>query len=230
MVLPDKFNFSGTPEQLTILLPFAEFMYVALKDLEATGGGSTRPIPSDIKGKIYIKLYFKGIVTGTTATHSVEKTFRLMNDDPRTISSARLKTLAERTKSKFDNFTFTTGRDTYTYNCPEQGFSRIWGHFNSQSDAMRMFEQLLDIPQLSPEWKYLSKSSLVQPGDRFQEPPQKVLQGSQLIRSNRERPIAFMKFHKSTIKFPHIHQELSLVEPSGQISDVSAALQKLSQL
>jgi hypothetical protein len=229
MALPENFVVSGTPEQLAILLPLLEAQYQFFKNLDLpAGGNNSNPLPSDVKGKIYIKLHFKGTIQGTTARHQIEKSFRLMRDDPRTISLQRLTFLASLAKEKFNSFTFTTGHNTYTYNNPEQGFNRVWGHFNSEVDARKLFEQMLDIPQLSPDWRRLSKSVLVEPGNRFQEPPEKITQAGILIRTDRERPIATMKFTHATIKFPHIRVEIDLVDRFGNLLNTLKPLEQYS--
>lgn len=225
MPLPDKFTIAGSPEQVTLLLPILEAMYLGFKELEVNGGGGTsRPLPSDVVGKIFIKLSFKGLIRGTIKNHLVEKSFRLMKDDPKSISREKIKYYAERIKSKFDNFTFVTGHETYTYNDPANGFNRIWGHFIDQANGIKLYEQMLDIIPVSPNWNKLTRSTVVQPGDRFQEPPDKVLQAGVSIRASRERPIANMKFYRATIKFPHVRDELLLVDEFLGIHDPVAKL------
>ncbi len=212
MPLPDKFNISGTPEQLAVVLPILEAMYLGFKDIKAEGGGgSYRTLPSYVKGQLLVKLYFKGIIQNTVDSHRVEKSFRLMKDNPATISLDRLKQLATKIKSKFDNLQFTTGHTTYTYNDPEIGFNRVWGHFNSSADASKLFENMLDLVDSSIDNEKYTKSAVVAATERFREPPEKVQQAGISIRTDRERPIAVMKFHKATIKFPHVRQEIDLV-------------------
>ena len=184
---------------------------------KSEGGGTSRPIPSYVRGQIYIKLYFDGVIQNTALNHRVEKSFRLMNDNPKTISLDRLKLLAQRTKTKFDALTFTSGIHSYTYNSPEQGFHRAWGFFNSLADAKKLFEQMLDIDSMSPQWERLSHSSVPEPGTRFSDPPEKVSQANTLIRTERERPVASMKFKRAAIKFPHVRREIDLVTDTGGV-------------
>lgn len=225
MPLPDKFTIAGTPEQIAAQLPILQALYLAVKDLEAKGGGGTsRPLPSDVVGKIFIKLSFKGIIRGTIKNHIVEKTFRLMKDDPKTISRDKIKYYGDRIKTKFNNFTFITGHETYTYNDPVNGFNRIWGHFLDQANGVKLYEQMLDIIPVSPNWKKLTCSKVVQPGDRFQDPPDKVMQAGVSIRTERERPVADMKFYRATIKFPHVRDELLLVDELLGVHDPVAKL------
>lgn len=236
---PDRSNESeayilfDTARNLVSQIMFWMNLHYKLRNLdvnaEAVGGGNERPLPKFVKGKIYIKLHFKGLIRGTRADHNVEKSFRLMNDDPRTISEGRLNSLATNLYSKFLNFTFTTGHDTYTYNDPDNGFSNVWGHFNDETQARRLFEQMLDLVNESPDWAKLRVSKVVQPGDRFQEPPDKEMQAGISVRTDRERPIADVKFTKATIKFPKIRKELEFVNEFGMTLSVVKQIQEYQQ-
>lgn len=223
-----QINLIGDSESLPDLVVLADVLVQLLKDVQG-GGGSSRPLPTDVKGHIYLKLYFDGKMVGTAKQHRVEKSFRLMKDDPRTISEARLKLLADRIKSKFRNFTFTTGLRSYTYNVPEQGFNRIWGYFNSEADARKLYGQMLEIDAMRPDWKKFSCSFVPSPGDRFAPTPDKVKTANVLVRAEAERPVALMKFHKAHIKFPHIRKELLLVDEFGGYHDVTKNLQELAR-
>jgi hypothetical protein len=200
-----------------------EMMYICFKEIEEQikaikgGGGTSRPLPVDVKGKLILRLYFEGLILNTKDLHKVEKSFRLMKDDPRTISLERIRQLGERTKSKFTNFSFTTGHTSYTYNVPEQGFNRIWGFFRDRTQAKRLYEQMLDIDSYSPNWQRLSTSIVEEPGDRFAEPANKVLQANVSIRSERERPIANVHFTRASLRFPHLRDEVDLVDRDGNV-------------
>lgn len=200
-------------------IPLAASMLLAIEQMfeqyKSEGGGTSRPIPSYVQGYIYIKIYFEGIIVNTALRHRVEKSFRLMNDNPKTISLDRLKLLAERTKTKFDSLSFKTGITAWTYNVPEHGFNRVWGFYDSIAEAKKLYEQLLDIDGHSPDWKKLTFSGVAEPGSRFSEPPEKVTQANTLIRVERERPVANMKFKRAAIKFPHIRHEIDLVTDAG---------------
>ena len=199
------------------------------KTVEATGsGGSYQRLPSYVKGRCFVKVSFIGKIQNTQDDHRVEKSFRLVKPEhsPDVIDLAKIKAIASNVHSKFDNFSFTTGQKTYTYNNPEQGFNRVWGHFSNETESMRLFEQLLDIQGFSPDWKRLSESRIVQPGDRFQEPPEKVVQAGYNIRTERERPIALMKFDKAYIKFPHVREEILIANQFGVVITNLNVLQK----
>lgn len=212
----DEFLVYGTYEQIKAELVRLKNTQIQLKNV---GGGSSsssegKNYPIGQKGKIMIRIIFKGNST-TNKRHVVEKGFRLMNDDPRTISQDRIKAIGTSIASKFNNFTFSTGRTTYTYNDPENGFSNVWGYFNSQADAQRLFEQMLDIVGKSPDWNLLSSSSYPVPGDRYQDPGNKTQQIGVLVREPVQRPIAIMSMEKSMIKFPKITKWQNLTNSSA---------------
>lgn len=187
-----------------------------IKSLGIEPSSNARPIPNYANNKCLVTLKFKGIITGKTIEHYVESSFRWVKVDAKTVTLDQIKTLATTIKSKFDNLTFTTGRSAYCYNSIDQGFNRSWGYFNSLSDAQRLFEQMLDLQGFSPEWERLSCSTLPVPGSRFNDPPEKVQQAGILIRSERERPIAVMKFYNAVIKFPHYPKQITLVDRNLQ--------------
>lgn len=193
-------------------------------------GGSYQRIPSYVKGKCHLKVTFKGKIANTQDDHRTEKSFLLMKPEhaPEILDLEKLKTLAQLVHTKFDNLEFTTGQKAYTYNSPEQGFNRVWGYFASEADAMRLFEQLLDIQSFSPEWERLTESRVVQPGSRFQDPPEKVTQAGIRIRSERERPTALMKFDYAYVKFPHFRDEIPIANQYGVVITNLNVLQKMS--
>jgi hypothetical protein len=215
----NKIYLSGTPSEIKSNLTNTYASYLLGKVEQAVAVASSKPLPSYVKGQCYIKLYFEGIVINTTSSHYVEKSMRLPYENPRTISLERLKALATNTKNKFWGFTFRTGVHTYTYNNPEQGFNVSWGYFESITDAKKLYEQMLDIVGLSPDWRQLSHSNIPEPGDRFSGIPEKVPQANILIKTDRERPVAKMKFRRAAFKFPHIRYELDFVTESGKVFD-----------
>lgn len=217
----------GDSESLPDMVVMADVLVQLLKDVQ--GGGSSRPLPTDVRGHAYLKFYFKGQINKTTDSHRVEKSFRLMKDNPRTMSQARLEALARSIQSKFKNFTFTTGIRSYTYNNPEQGFSRTWGYFKGEADAKKLFDQMLDVDGMSPNWKKLSCSYVPSPGDRFADKPDKVATANVLIRADRERPVALMKFAHAAIKFPHIRRELVIMDANGNLPNVYKTLQLMAK-
>lgn len=214
---PD-FTITGSVSEIKQGLALVKIFEQLLKKLDIQGGGgSYRPIPNYATNKCLVTVYFKGRIQNVNKEHYVDKSFRWVKKDPKTVTLQELTALGTAIKNKFDNFSFFTGTQTYSYNSPEQGFYKIWGHYSSLQDAQRVIESLLDLQQMSPEWERLSHSNVPLPGSRFNEPPEKVQIAGQLVRSRRERPVASMKFYKSEIVFPQYLKPISLVDKNGNV-------------
>lgn len=215
--VPD-FTITGNVSEIKQGLALVKIFEQLLNKLDISGGGaSPRAIPNYATNKCLVTVYFKGRIQNVNKEHYVDKSFRWVKKDPKTVTLQELIALSTAIKNKFDNFTFFTGSQTYTYNYPEQGFYKIWGHFASLQDAQRVFESMLDLQNHSPEWERLTHSSVPLPGSRFNEPPEKVQVAGQLIRSRRERPVASMKFYKADIVFPQYLKPVSLVDKNGNV-------------
>lgn len=222
MTLPNEFTVYGSEEMLKqLILQLLAQHYD--QGGEVGGGGTYQRLPSSVVGQCFIKLRFYG-KSQTGARHFAYKSFRWVKANPQTMSQEMITTLANAIKTKFNNFKFTTGHKAFTYNRPDQGFNRVWGYFRDQTEAMRLFEQLLDLQAFSPDWKRLTESSVVQPGDRFQSPAEKVQQAGVLVRAEEERPIATVEFNGAFIKFPHVRDEGTLVDSRGNIMNVAKFL------
>lgn len=195
-----------------------------------SSGGTYQRLPSHVKGQALIKVSFKGTIVNTQDTHKAERSFRLVRPEfnAKILDLSKVKLLAERIYSKFNNFSFTTGTHVYTYNNPDQGFNRCWGCYSTEVDARRVIESLLDIQQLSPVWKCLTESRVVEPGDRFQEPPEKEIQGGFNIRLERERPVAVVRFDTAWLKYPKVREEILLANEYGTVVTNLNVLEKLT--
>lgn len=184
-----------------------------------SSGGSYQRLPSHVKGQALVKVTFKGTIQNTQDTHKVERSFRLVKPEysPQILDYPKVRAIAEKIYSLFNNLTFTTGITVYTYNNPDQGFNRAWGCYASQTDARKVIENLLDIQGFSPEWKCLTESRVVEPGDRFQEPPEKQIQGGYNVRLERERPTALLRFDTAWLKYPKVREEILLANEYGVV-------------
>lgn len=226
---PGEIIIVGTGVEAIAFAAAMKAVQMMLKELkiEPSGGGSTRTIPHYVKGQLLLTLYFSGEVTDTKKRHTAEKSMRLTKYDPGTITFEQISALATKIKSKFNNWAFSTGTQTYCYGHPEIGFNRVWGHFFDETNAKKMFESMLDLINESPDYRRLTHSRVVNPGDRFSPTPNKVNQAGKLVRPDRERPTAIMKFEKATLKFPHIKNPLEIVDRYQNIIKDLSALDKL---
>lgn len=226
MPLPNEFIVYGSEETIKPLIMqlLAQYYDDAVSSGDS-GGGSYQRLPSYVKGQIIITLRFYG-KSQTNKQHFVYKSFRWVKVDPKTVTPEVIIQMATAIKTKFNNFKFTAGIKAYTYNHPDQGFNRVWGYFRDSTEAMRLFESLLDLQSFAPDWQRLTGSEVVQPGSRFQSPPEKVLQAGINVRTEAERPIATVEFNGAFIKFPHIRDKGLLVDSNGLIMNPAKFLAK----
>lgn len=223
-MLPNEFTVYGSEEMLKpLILQLLAQYYTGGTETAGGGGSSYQRLPSSVVGQCFVTLRFTG-KTQVGKDHRVLKSFRWVKADPRTVTPQTVLNLANSIKTKFDSLTFVTGHEAFTYNRPDQGFNRVWGYFRDQTEAMRLFEQMLDLQSFSPDWSRLTKSGVVQPGNRFQVPAEKIQQAGVLIRPYEERPIATMRFNGAFLKFPHVPDAGVLVDARGGVMDVAKFL------
>lgn len=219
MSLPNEFTVYGSEEMLKPLILQLLAQHYDQGGEGVGGGGGHQRLPTKVNGECFVSLRFAG-KTQQNKDHWVEKSFRWVKYNPRTVPPETIIALGYAIRNKFDNFSFTTGRKTYTYNRFDQGFNRVWGYFKDDNEAKRVFEQMLDLQAFSPDWTRLTESRVVDEGDRFQSPAEKIPQAGVSIRPDEERPIAIVKFTSATFKFPHIRDVGLLVDQHGNVMDV----------
>lgn len=214
----DSYLCFGPPTQLIQQIMYWMNWHLNQSKINGVGGTSQR-LPTSVKGYCLVTLLFVGR-TATKKIHRVEKGFRWVRVDPRTVLPEEITKFANLIKTKFDSrFTFSTGQTTFTYNNPDQGFNRVWGYFSQAIDAKKVFEQLLDLQSFAPDWSRLTESKVVSPGNRFQSPAKRIKQGNATVRAAEERPSAIMRFDSAYLKFPHIKDIGVLVDSQGGIMD-----------
>jgi hypothetical protein len=216
MPLPDKYYFSGTPEQLSMLLPFAQIVHKALEGLEVdAGGGTPKELAPKRSSKILIKLVFFGLsVQGRRK--SVETRFRLMKDDPKTITLARIQFLARQIHQRFNNWEHTTGKRLACYADWDNGY-QLQLQVPSLAEAQRIVEQVLDIQSHSPDWTNLTIDQNANEESRYPVLPDKVQIANTSIRPSQQRVTAKVRFTRALIKFPHIPRFVQICTKKGDI-------------
>lgn len=213
----DSFIVSGNSAYLKPFLPFMMGIYGMVQEAVSNNGGSDRGIPPSVKGKIKVTVKFEGTIDNTNRFHTVEKSFRVMNIDPATVSLSRLQEIAEIVKAEFFNFSFKTGIYNYCLNMPEHGLPSSWGFYRDFENAELVLSKLCICAQTVLDLSRVTKSEVVEPGNRFQYPTAEVEQAGHLVHKVPERPLATVKFKKAVFKLPHLKDEYDLVTHGGVI-------------
>lgn len=211
----DSFIVSGNSAYIKPFLPFMMGIYGMVQEGLSSNSGGERGIPPSVKGKIKVTVKFEGKIDNTNHRHTVEKSFRLMNDDPSSITLARLQEVAEIVKAEFFNFSFKTGIYNYCLNIPEHGLPSSWGFYRDFENAELVLSKLCTCAQTVLDLSRVSKSEIVEPENRFNYPTVEVEQAGHLVHKVPERPLATVQFKKATFKLPHLKDEYDLVNHGG---------------
>jgi hypothetical protein len=217
MPLPDKFTVAGSPEQVALMLPILEAMYLGFKESQVSGGGTNRPpISPDFQDWLQVTLHWRGIVASTGKNHTVEKSFRLKGIDPKTVSLAYLKELGQRIIAKFNGLNFTTGHCKVKYTKWKDGIW-TWGYFDTKETGYRIVEAMGDIIAKPIDKALVRYEYVLEPTEAFDETPDKITVAGKLVRPRAVAPVANMKFYGATILFPWIGHTEQLCNISGYV-------------
>lgn len=217
MPLPDKFTVAGSPEQVALILPILQAMYLGFKELEVSGGGD-RPLPGipGFDGWLQVTLHWRGIAQTTLKNHTVEKSFRLIGVDPATRDLAYFQNLGRTIIAKFNNLSFRTGHVKVKYTHWKTGF-QTWGYFSDQATGYRVIEAMTDVAQKPLKRELVKAEFSAYPDELFDPTPEKVQVAGKLVRPRARAPIADMKFYGATILFPEIGHTEQLCNISGYL-------------
>lgn len=130
--------------------------------------------------------------------------FRLMNETTESLTMSKANAIANRTQTAFNSgngFVWRKGKYTAVYYDKERGY-QLKINVRDKAEGKRVIEQVLDIQQHTPEWKFLKWSDPDEPTNAYPTvPPLKTVLG-ELTRMPRMKPIADVRF---TYALLHIH-------------------------
>lgn len=178
------------------------------------------------KFKPHVTLYFEQDIKDITPGYSRvtgEISFRLMKEESTTLTEAKLKTLAQKIKSKFGGstpFVWSKGKEYWTYTDPKRGY-KLQLLCPSQEEAMRVIEQVLDIQGHSPEWEKLKINANVKAATAYPNTSDKAVILGKTRRLPRRRPLAKVKFRYAHILIWGITQPIELVSEGRQLTSIT---------
>lgn len=182
-----------------------QMMLLKQQKIESEGFGSfqEKELAPKRRGKILIKLCFSG-KTAKGKRKTAESSFRLMSQNPATITLDQVKLLSQKIVAKFGNWQHQTGKLSYCYADWDKGYQLQQIYVPSEAEAKRVVEQILDIQGHSPEWEYLTLNKNVNEEVRYPELPDKITIAGKSVRPPQQRASAIVKFQRALIKFPHL--------------------------
>jgi hypothetical protein len=153
-----------------------------------------------------------------------EISFRIMNEETSTFTTAKLETLANKVKSLFSTgggFVWHKGKTLYSYSDWDRGY-QLQLLCISEAEAKRIVEQVLDVQNHTPDWSNFNTIANDQPAEAYpNNPGTKNILGKQ-IKVPRRRPLANVRFQYGLLKLHGKAQPFVLVDRTGEFTDVVA--------
>ncbi|WNZ28179.1 hypothetical protein HJG54_35285 (plasmid) [Leptolyngbya sp. NK1-12] len=212
-------NDSATQTMLRLML-----FYIILRkaqDLQVPIYGI--PVPSFQEARKFrpqIQLYFQEDFNDVEPGYSPvtgEISFRLMNENGETLNETEARQYANRVRTAFAagaGFVWRKGKLMCSYTDRARGY-QLQLLCRDKAEGKRVIEQVLDIQNHAPDWKYLNVSENDQPTARFPTlPPTDFIYGKNR-RLPRQRPIADVRFQYAVLHIHGVNPPIVLVDRSG---------------
>lgn len=213
-----------TMHLLAILERFEELEQKVEMVLDLLAELRNRRARGQVKDYPKITLYFeqqkKDVNTEFPVPLSAQLSFRWMKYTVEQIrnNEKAVRELATVIKTKFARppLYFEKGKKVGMYNDPKKGFNFVWSEFKDETNAKKVFEQMLDIQKKTPDWENLIISSSVNPTKAYEELPDKKMVMGELIREPRKRPLGRVYFKYAYIIIPPKKKPIYLCDVSGK--------------
>lgn len=208
-----------TPRNLISQIMFWMNLHLRLKnlDVKAEGASSYRlPLTPKFKDRLQLTLVWRGITEATLKNHTIEKSLRIMDVDPKTVSLNYLQDLGRKTLSKFDSFNFKTGHVKVKYTKWDDGF-QTWGYFDVLETGYKIIEAMGDLVGKSIDKEYLTYEFNASPLEAYNQKGEVTTIAGKSVRTRGKAPIANMRFYGATILFPYINHTEQLCNISGYV-------------
>jgi len=146
-----------------------------------------------------------------------EITFRLMNQSAQTLSQAEVQQYALRVRSAFASgmgYVWKKGKVMCSYTDRERGY-QFKMLCRSKAEGKSLIQQVLDIQNHTPNWKFLNTSENEEVMERYPTvPPNQTILGRSR-RMPRARPIADVRFQFASLHIWGLQNPIVLVDRSG---------------
>jgi hypothetical protein len=178
----------------------------------------------EIKKHPKITLYFEQHKKDITGEYrypiDAQVSFRWMKHTLENICNdeTAIKQMAQSIKAKFVKplFFFDKGKKVGMYHDPVRGFNWVWSEFKDEVNAKKVFEQVLDLQQKSPDWECLNISESALPNKAYPEKTDKKMVLGELVRNPRRRPLGRVYFKYAYITLPPKKKPIYLIDVSGK--------------
>lgn len=217
--MPDDENFilTGKEEDLESQIVQFAAIHQLLKKFNSPQcfGIPVEDIDSSFRYRPHVYLFFKQPekeVVGNYSAVKAEISFRLMSYQSETITQANIEALSNRVKTLFggaSEFFFNKGKNYYSYIDKAKGY-KMQVLCSNENEARKVFEQVLDVQNHSPDWKNFYISSNGQPAQKWDDTPGSTIILSKSHKKPRRRPLAKVVFQSAWLKLWNLEKWIQL--------------------
>lgn len=142
---------------------------------------------------------------------------RLRNETATTLTQANVNALAQKIRTLFgsaNGFEWRKGKAMLTYTEPEKGyFMQLL--VRDQAEGRRIVEQVLDIQNDTPDWKFSNYKENLEPTAAFPtNPPNKTIIGKSR-KQYRRRPLVTVRFRSAQLHVQGLPNPIVLYDKTG---------------
>ena len=171
--------------------------------------------------KPQITLYFKQRVRDVQEDKNAaegELSFRLMYETATTISNTEVDRYAQRIATNFagsTKFVWQKGKHRFTYADRSKGY-QLSINVISEAEGRKVVEQILDIQQHTPNWKYAKYIETMEPNERYPDIQSSHSILGQTRRKPRQRPREDVRFVSAALLIHGLPSPIALVDTTGR--------------
>lgn len=210
------------PIQVTCLrMMLYYFTYGKARDLQTPIYGiPTTTFHESLRFHPQIRLYFledSSQVESDFSPVEGEFTFRLMDEDAKTITPTDAQRYANKIKQLFasnSGFVWKKGKQKWLYKDTLKGYDFRLLAWN-EAEAKKVIEQVLDIQGHTPDWNILEDATKVKDEKVTSPIPDKHLVYGKQRRKPRHRPVAYVRFRYAELKLWGLQNDITLVDRTG---------------
>ena len=203
----ENFIVTGREENLEQEVVSLVTLYALMKKLTNAQcfGIPVEDFDSTFRYRPHVYLFFKqpqAEVVNNYDPVEAQISFRLMNFQSETITKANIEHIASRIKSLFggtSKFSFNKGKNYYSYIDKIKGY-KMQVLCPNETEARRIFEQVLDVQNHSPDWENFYSSVNGQPTQKWDETPGSMSILGKVNKKPRRRPLAKVVFQSAHLK------------------------------
>ncbi|NES18336.1 MAG: hypothetical protein F6K41_05250 [Symploca sp. SIO3E6] len=197
-----KIVLSGHTTLLMPLLQQAKFQQEISAEIRAESRAARekhQSFVSSVKDRPRVVLYFYRYDPSKNRTYTAELSYRLVNETIEGMTFDKMKVIAQKIKTKFENFEFTKGKKKLQYSDWPNGYCNSSVLCETVEEGTRVFEQFLDLQGMSIDETKLSEIKDSNPTGKYPENPSNITVAGKTEEGKELRPITKVKYVHSQI-------------------------------